>query len=133
MPANKGKAKLVDVQAIDEQFGEFAVSSYSESVYPAVYYALREVMSLKLSAAMRQKNQRFDYKAFNEKFAEVMGEVQPEKRKFTIEQLVQYAVEKTGHNLESLLEINKKSWERRKNRQSLNNSTSREELIEDEF
>ncbi len=132
MAASKTKS-LVNVAQLDEQFGEFAVADYSESIYPALYYALREVMGIKCQAAMRQQDKRFDWKAFNAKFTEVMGGTKVEERKYTLEQLIQYATTKTGKGVEDLLEINRKSWERRNNRKGKNNGSNQEEIVEDEF
>lgn len=132
MAASKTKS-LVNVAQLDEQFGEFAVADYSESIYPALYYALREVMGIKCQAAMRQQDKRFDWKAFNTKFTEVMGGTKVEERKYTLEQLIQYATTKTGKGVEDLLEINRKSWERRNNRKGKNNGSEQEEVVEDEF
>jgi hypothetical protein len=133
MAANKNKKPVVNVAEIDEQFGEFAVANYSESIYPALYYALREVMGLKCQTAMKQQNRTFDWKAFNQKYGEVMGSTEAGERRFSIEQLIQYSIEKTGHNAESLLEINRKSWERRKNGKNKNNDGDNQETVEDEF
>ena len=132
MAASKTKS-LVNVAQLDEQFGEFAVADYSESIYPALYYALREVMGIKCQAAMRQQDKRFDWKAFNAKFIEVMGGTKVEERKYTLEQLIQYATTKTGKGVEDLLEINRKSWERRNNQKGKNNGSNQEEMVEDEF
>lgn len=109
------------------------MADYSESIYPALYYALREVMGIKCQAAMRQQDKRFDWKAFNTKFTEVMGGTKVEERKYTLEQLIQYATTKTGKGVEDLLEINRKSWERRNNRKGKNNGSEQEEVVEDEF
>jgi hypothetical protein len=133
MAANKNKKPVVNVAEIDEQFGEFAVANYSESIYPSLYYALREVMGLKCQTAMKQQNRTFDWKVFNQKYGEVMGSTEEGERRFSIEQLIQYSIEKTGHNAEALLEINRKSWERRKNRKNKNNGGDNQETIEDEF
>jgi len=133
MAANKNKKPVVNVAEIDEQFGEFAVANYSESIYPSLYYALREVMGLKCQTAMKQQNRTFDWKVFNQKYGEVMGSTEAGERRFSIEQLIQYSIEKTGHNAEALLEINRKSWERRKNRKNKNNGGDNQETVEDEF
>ncbi len=133
MAANKNKKPVVNVAEIDEQFGEFAVANYSESIYPSLYYALREVMGLKCQTAMKQQNRTFNWKVFNQKYGEVMGSTEAGERRFSIEQLIQYSIEKTGHNAEALLEINRKSWERRKNRKNKNNGGDNQETVEDEF
>ncbi len=44
--AGKNQAKSrVNVAEIDEQFGEFAVPNYSESIYPSLFHAIREVLA----------------------------------------------------------------------------------------
>jgi hypothetical protein len=90
-------------------------------------------MGLKCQTAMKQQNRTFDWKAFNQKYGEVMGSTEEGERRFSIEQLIQYSIEKTGHNAEALLEINRKSWERRKNRKNKNNGGDNQETVEDEF
>ncbi|HEY9608707.1 hypothetical protein [Allocoleopsis sp.] len=133
MATNKAKTK-VNVAEIDEQFGEFAVPNYSESIYPSLFHAIREVLGLKAQYALKQKNQKFDWKAFNQKFTEVMGDPKDhETRKYTLEQLIEYGTAKTGHSVEELLKINRQSWERRKKWQQQKNGENETQTIDDEF
>ena len=116
------KTPKLKIEEIDKQFGDLAVKSYSESIYPALFYGLRQSMGGKCQQEWRQKGREFNWNEFNKKFAEVLGDPK-ESPRLTLEQLIEYATAKTGHSVEELLEINRKSnerrqaWQERKNRQ----------------
>ncbi|MDV3002442.1 MAG: hypothetical protein N5P05_004097 (plasmid) [Chroococcopsis gigantea SAG 12.99] len=106
MPARKTSA----ISPItDELLGEFAVSDYSERVYTKVYYAIRERQAFVIR---KQIGDEFNWQNFKGKFAEAFGT--PDNRRFTIEQLLDYAQRKFGMSLEDLIEANNRSWERRR-------------------
>ena len=97
------------IQIIDDSaMGAYAIDNYSERVYNKVYFALRDVYGL---VAKRSMSDEFDWSKFKTKFAETFGEA-AEKR-YSLEQLLEYAQRKFGKSLEDLLEINQKTWERR--------------------
>jgi len=54
---------------------------------------------------------RSPWDAYKAKFAEVFGT--PQDKRFTLEQLVSYAQQKWGMDLEELKAYNRRSWERR--------------------
>ena len=60
----------------------------------------------------RSNGDDFSWEDFKSKFAEVFGT--PDNRKFTIDQLLDYAHRKFGMTQEDLIEANKRSWERRR-------------------
>ncbi len=132
MSKNQAKSQ-VNVAEIDKQFGEFAVPNYSESIYPSLFHAIREVLGLKVQYALKQRNEKFDWKEFNQKFTEVMGDPKAENRKYTLEQLIEYGTAKTGHSVEQLLEINRRSWQRRKEWQRKKDDSNETQTIDDEF
>jgi len=124
---------IVDVAKIDEQFGQYAVADYDDSIYPRLFHGIRQVLGLKAQYAVKQKGQAFNWQDFNKTFTEVMGDpkAEPSDRKYSLEQLIEYGRRKTGHSVEELLEINRKSWERRKKWEEQNNSD--ENQVDDEF
>lgn len=106
MPARK-TAAIVPIS--DEALGNFAVSDYSERVYAKVYYAIRERQGL---LARKQNGDDFNWENFKNTFAEAFGT--PDNRKYTIEQLLDYALRKFDMTQEDLIEANNRSWERRR-------------------
>jgi hypothetical protein len=130
--AAKNKS-IVDVAKIDEQFGQYAVADYDDSIYARLYHGIRQVLGLKAQYAIKQKGQAFSWQDFNKTFTEVMGDPKAESkdRKYSLEQLIEYGRCKTGHSVEELLEINRKSFERRKKWQEQNNPDYNE--VDDEF
>ena len=93
----------------DEVLGEFAVSDYHERLYPKVYYAIRERQGYTAKGTM---DEAFNWEAFKEKFEEAFGTL--EERKYTLEQMLDYARRKFGMTLDDLVKANKRSWERRR-------------------
>jgi hypothetical protein len=74
-----------------------------------VYYTIRELQGL---SAKRSLGESFSWDELKVRFELVFGKV--EERRFSLEQLLEYALRKFGKSLEQLLEINDKSWERRR-------------------
>lgn len=106
MPARK-TTTIASVS--DEALGNFAVSDYSERVYTKVYYAIRERQGF---LARKRNGDDFSWENFKTTFAEAFGT--PDDRKFTIEQLLDYALRKFDMTQEDLIEANNRSWERRR-------------------
>ncbi len=75
-----------------------AVSNYSERVYSKVYYSIRELCGL---VAKRMLKDTFDWNQFKERFVDDFGKV--EEKRYTLEQLLDYANRKFGKNLEDLI------------------------------
>jgi hypothetical protein len=93
----------------EEALGEFAVTDYTDRLYKKVYYSIRERQAF---LARQQLSGQFDWQAFKEKFTQVFGS--PEDRKYSLEQLLEYAAKKFGMSQENLVEANKRSWQRRR-------------------
>lgn len=93
--------------------GEFKVIPYIERRYSAVYYGIREMYGQVLK---KRNNNEFDWQAFNSKFEECFGKV--EDRKHSIEELEQFAFEYFEKTIEEVVEYNRKSLNRRKERES---------------
>jgi hypothetical protein len=98
------------IEAIDtEALAEYSTDNYHEKLYGTVYYTIRELQGL---SAKRSLGDTFSWDELKERFESVFGKV--EERRFSLEQLLEYANRKFGKSLEQLLEINDKSWERRR-------------------
>lgn len=96
----------------DAAFGDvFMVKDYSEKEWESVYYAIRELQGRALRKSKIAQGDRFSWDAYKAKFAEVFGTLQD--KRFTLEQLVSYGMQKWGMNLEELKAYNRRSWERR--------------------
>ncbi|MEG4007739.1 hypothetical protein QUA41_17780 [Microcoleus sp. Pol11C1] len=96
----------------DAAFGEgFTVKDYCEKEWESAYYAIRELQGRALRKSKIAQGDTFSWDAYKAKFAEVFGT--PEDKRFTLEQLVSYATQKWGMNLEELKAYNRRSWERR--------------------
>jgi hypothetical protein len=107
MPSRKSSTSTI--QPIDGSIlGEYAVSNYSERVYSKVYYSIRSLCGL---VAKRTLRETFDWDEFKERFTTDFGNV-AEKR-YTVEQLLEYANRKFGKSLEDLIVQNQISWQRR--------------------
>ena len=91
----------------DALLTEYSLADYHERVYPAVYFTLRELYGL---ALLRQSDD-FDWSLYKVWFAETFGE--PKDRKFSIEQLLDFARRKFDKSLEQLIALNRASYERR--------------------
>jgi hypothetical protein len=93
----------------DAALEEYATSDYNEKLYSLVYYTLRELQGL---AAKKSVGDSFSWDELKARFTEVFGTV--ELRRYSLEQLLEYAQRKFGKSLEDLQEINERSWARRK-------------------
>ncbi|MDJ0801189.1 MAG: hypothetical protein QNJ51_31025 [Calothrix sp. MO_167.B12] len=103
------KQSTTNLQTIDTSIlGEYAVSDYSERVYSKVYYSIRSLCGL---VAKRTFKNTFSWDEFKERFASDFGQV--EEKRFTLEQLLEYANRKFGKSLEDLIAQNQISWQRR--------------------
>ncbi len=103
------KQSTTNFQTIDNSIlGEYAVSDYSERVYSKVYYSIRSLCGL---VAKRTLKDTFSWDEFKERFASDFGQV--EEKRFTLEQLLEYANRKFGKTLEDLIAQNQISWQRR--------------------
>ena len=92
-------------------------SDYCEKQYATVYYALRELQGLSVK---RSLGDSFSWETLKERFTEVFGTI--EERRYSLEQLLEYAGRKFGKSLQDLQEINDRSWARRKARQEQQNN-----------
>jgi hypothetical protein len=111
------KSSLTSFQAIaDSVLGEYSVSNYSERVYSKVYYSIRSLCGL-VAKRSRSGSQgaslkdTFDWDEFKERFANDFGTVQ--EKRYSLEQLLEYANRKFGKTLEDLILQNQISWQRR--------------------
>ncbi|MEG4407010.1 hypothetical protein [Microcoleus sp. MON2_D5] len=96
----------------DAAFGDgFTVKDYCEKEWESVYYAIRELQGRALRKSKLAQGDTFSWDAYKAKFAEVFGT--PDNKRFTLEQMVSYATQKWGMNLEELKAYNRRSWERR--------------------
>ncbi|MEC4812726.1 MAG: hypothetical protein SAK29_05550 [Scytonema sp. PMC 1069.18] len=106
------KSATASVQPIDTSaLGEYNTSAYCDKRYATVYYALRELQGLSVK---RSLGDSFSWDQLKERFTEVFGTV--EERRYSLEQLLEYAERKFGKSLQDLQEINDRSWARRKAR-----------------
>lgn len=112
------KSTTAAVQPIDTSaLGEYNTSDHCEKQYATVYYALRELQGLSVK---RSLGDSFSWDELKERFAEVFGTV--EERRYSLEQLLEYAGRKFGKSLQDLQEINDRSWARRKARSQQQNN-----------
>lgn len=96
----------------DAAFGDgFSVKDYSEKEWESAYYAIRELQGRALRKSKLAQGDTFSWDAYKAKFAEVFGT--PKQKRFTLEQLASYGMQKWGMNLEELKAYNRRSWERR--------------------
>ncbi|PAX51823.1 hypothetical protein [Brunnivagina elsteri] len=103
------KSSVTNFQAIgDSVLGDYAVSDYSERVYTKAYYSIRSLCGL---VAKRTLKETFSWDEFKERFTNDFGKV--EEKRFSLEQLLEYANRKFGKTLEDLLIQHQVSWQRR--------------------
>lgn len=96
----------------DAAFGDgFTVKDYSEKEWESVYYAIRELQGKALRKSKIAQGELFSWDAYKAKFSQVFGT--PQDKRFTLEQLVSYGLQKWGMSLEELKAYNRRSWERR--------------------
>ncbi|MEG4197367.1 hypothetical protein [Microcoleus sp. Pol12A5] len=105
-------AKQPQPPNFDAAFGDdFTVKDYSEKEWESVYYAIRELQGKALRKSKIAQGELFSWDTYKAKFAEVFGT--PQEKRFTLEQLASYGMQKWGMNLEELKAYNRRSWERR--------------------
>lgn len=105
-------AKQPQLPNFDAAFGDdYSVKDYSEKEWEIAYYAIRELQGRALRKSKLAQGDTFSWDAYKAKFAEVFGT--PDDKRFTLEQLVSYAQQKWGMDLEELKAYNSRSWERR--------------------
>jgi hypothetical protein len=110
MTTTRARKSTKTIEAINtEALGEYSTDNYLEKLYGTVYYTIRELQGL---SAKRSLGEFFSWDELKVRFEAVFGTV--EERRFSLEQLLEYAQSKFGKSLEQLLEINEKSWERRR-------------------
>lgn len=103
------KSSTPAFQPIDDSIlDEYAVNDYSERVYSKVYYSIRSLCGL---IAKRHLKDVFDWNEFKEQFANDFGKV--EEKRYSLEQLLEYANRKLGKTLDDLIVQNQISWQRR--------------------
>ncbi|BDA73847.1 hypothetical protein CAL7716_080130 [Calothrix sp. PCC 7716] len=105
----KQKSTIPSLEPIDSSIlGEYGIVDYSERVYSKVYYAIRELSGL---IAKRSLKEAFDWNDFKERFSYDFGNVQ--EKRYSLQQLLEYASRKFGKTLEDLIVQNQLSWKRR--------------------
>jgi hypothetical protein len=78
----------------DAALEEYATSDYNEKLYSLVYYTLRELQGI---AAKKSVGDSFSWNELKARFTEVFGTV--ESRRYSLEQLLEYAQRKFGKSL----------------------------------
>jgi hypothetical protein len=102
------KATTDNITPIDDALlAEYPLADYRERVYPSVYFTLRELYGL----ALQRQSDDFDWALYKSWFTEAFGD--PKERKFTLEQLLDFARRKFDKSLEQLIALNRTSYERR--------------------
>ncbi|MEO0844090.1 MAG: hypothetical protein AAF063_35200 [Cyanobacteria bacterium J06643_5] len=105
----KRKYSTRKFQAIDDSvLGEYSVSDYSERLYSKVYYSIRSLCGL----LAKNSFQDFSWDVFKERFASDFGKV--EEKRYSLEQLLEFAFRKFGKTKEDLIVLNELSWQRRR-------------------
>ncbi|MBW4604320.1 MAG: hypothetical protein KME29_33325 [Calothrix sp. FI2-JRJ7] len=123
----KQKSVVPSFQPIDSSIlGEYAVVDYSERVYSKVYYATRELSGL---VAKRSLKELFDWNEFKERFSNDFGKVQ--EKRYSLEQLLEYASRKFGKTLDNLIVQNQISWQRRQKYAESTNINHQSEIIDE--
>ncbi|RUT04015.1 hypothetical protein DSM106972_049290 [Dulcicalothrix desertica PCC 7102] len=126
MPKQKS-ATTSSFQTIDSSvLGDYAIADYSERVYSKVYYAIRELSGL---LAKRSLKEVFDWNEFKERFANDFGKVQ--EKRYSLEQLLEYAIRKFGKTREDLIAQNQISWQRRQQYLERTNASYPSEMIDE--
>ena len=105
----KRKYNTPKFQTIDDSvLGEYSVSDYSERLYSKVYYSIRSLCGL----LAKNSFQDFSWDVFKERFASDFGKV--EEKRYSLEQLLEFANRKFGKTKEDLVVLNELSWQRRR-------------------
>jgi hypothetical protein len=103
------KSSAPNFQAIDDSvLSEYSVSDYSERLYSKVYYSIRSLCGL----LAKNSFQDFNWDTFKERFATDFGKV--EEKRYSLEQLLEFANRKFGKTKEDLVVLNELSWQRRR-------------------
>ena len=103
------KSSTPEFQVIDDSvLGEYSVSDYSERLYSKVYYSIRSLCGL----LAKNSFQYFNWDVFKERFATDFGKV--EEKRYSLEQLLEFASRKFGKTKEDLVVLNELSWQRRR-------------------
>lgn len=111
--------------AIDDSvLGEYGVSDYSERLYTKVYYSIRSLCGL---LAKRSLKETFTWDEFKERFGNDFGKV--EEKRYSLEQLLEYASRKFGKTLEDLIVQNQISWQRRQEYAKRNSMGNQAEVM----
>jgi hypothetical protein len=95
----------------DSTMGIYKLPSYQESKLKAVYYALQEVYGKSSEAKSGTNWKKAEWQQFKSKFQETFGTI--EQPKYTVEQMIQFSIDRFNKGLEELLEVNRKTWQRR--------------------
>ena len=111
-----------------EDFGNYDTSDYSDKLYAKVYYAIREQQGLSSKALLKEY---FAWEELKQRFTLVFGEV--EEKRYSLEQMLEYANRKFGKSLQDLLEAHERSWERRRYFAGQQLEQQRSNLVEREF
>ena len=123
----KQKSAAPSFQAIDGSIlGEYAIVDYQVRVYSKVYYAIRELSGL---VAKRSLKELFDWNDFKERFSNDFGKVQ--EKRYSLEQLLEYASRKFGKSLADLIVQNQISWQRRQQYAERTNINHQSEIIDE--
>ncbi|KYC34523.1 hypothetical protein WA1_50810 [Scytonema hofmannii PCC 7110] len=107
MTAKSKKVSLID----DSAMGIFQISSYNQRKFKAVYYALQETWGQTIQAQSKTNWNKANWEEFKSHFWATFGTV--DHPKYSVEQIVEYSIKHFNKGLEELLEVNKRTWERR--------------------
>ena len=103
------KSSTAKFQPIDDGvLSEYSVSDYSERLYSKVYYSIRSLCGL----LAKNNFQDFNWDVFKERFTSDFGKV--EEKRYSLEQLLEFANRKFGKTKEDLVVLNELSWQRRR-------------------
>ena len=105
----KQKTKSTFQSISAEALGEYGTEDHYEKLYSTVYYTIRELQGLSVK---RSLGDDFSWDELKSRFEDVFGKI--EERRFSLEQLLEYAARKFGKTLEQLMADNDKSWKRRR-------------------
>jgi hypothetical protein len=104
------KIKML-AQVNDSTMGIYILPSYEESKLKQVYYALQKIYGKSCEAKTGKKWKKAEWDEFKTKFQETFGTV--EQPKYSTQQMIQFSIDKFNKGLLELLEVNRKTWQRR--------------------
>jgi hypothetical protein len=107
MATKTKKTTLID----DSAMGIFKIPSYKERKLKAVYYGLQETWGQTIQAQSQANWKKTEWEDFKTRFAFAFGTA--DNPRYSIEQMVEYSIKHFNKGLEELLEVNKRSWEKR--------------------